>query len=229
MDEVDVGGREDVERLPTAFPVLFTFDGRPEQGVAVNVSKKGLCLRTAAPVPSAATLDLTLVDPKGGQIAVRGLVRWVFELSPMLQPTYPIEAGIALEDATPEFLALFHREVDHFVDYRNESRVPHQLRVELSGPGFWETTFALNLGRRGIFVRTDQSLVIGQLVEVRMHMPTFPDPILVRGEVVHVLTPDHAMQVGAQPGVGLRFNVVPSGFRERYQAYLDGLEDRFRS
>jgi uncharacterized protein (TIGR02266 family) len=229
VGESDLGTRSDVERLPTAFTASFQAHGRTWKGVAVNVSRKGLCLRTDTPLDEGDVITLALDDPEGGAVPLQGKVRWVIELSPLLQPTFPFEAGVALEEPSPQFDALFTRESAHFVDYRDDIRVPHQMRVELAGPGFWETTFALNLGRRGLFIRTDQHLDPGQLVEIRMSLPGMPGMTQVRGEVVHVLAGDHSQDVGAQPGIGVRFSSLPSGFRERYQGYVDDVEQRFRS
>jgi Tfp pilus assembly protein PilZ len=222
----DSARRADAERLPIALHVRF---GEAD-GVAVNLSPRGLCLRTNATLVEGQTLAMALFTTEGAAVGtVTGDVRWVVEMSPLLQPTFLHEAGLAIPDPEPGYLELFGRETASFVDYRNVPRFSHLLRVEVAGPGLWETTFALNLGRRGVFVRTDQSLEVGQLVDVRLFLPELEDAIRVRAEVVHVLDREHAAAVGADAGVGLRLGSLPSEVRERYQAYVDELEARFRT
>ncbi|MBM4395242.1 MAG: PilZ domain-containing protein [Deltaproteobacteria bacterium] len=219
--------REDTERLPAAFRVTFESGGGTRDGVAVNVSRKGLCLRTNGPLADDQEVRVLLPSAEG-PVEVTGVVRWVVELSPLLQPTFLLEAGIGIDEPPPAYEELFSQESARFVDYRHGARVPHQLRVEVVGPGFWETTFALNLGRKGVFVRTDHDLVPGQLVELKLFVPG-AEPILVRAEVVHLLSREAAAQVGAEPGAGLRIGSLPLGVRDLYHAYVEDLEQRYRA
>lgn len=214
-------------RLPVAFSVRFQVRAQPATGVAVNVSPDGLCLRTAQELREGQVLLLSLSAPGYEEVETQAQVRWVQEMSPMLQPTFPWEAGMRIEDATPGYLDLFHRENVRFMDYRDAPRYPHLMRVMLAGPGTWETTFALNIGRRGLFVRTEQELDSGALVEVRVHLPGLGDSVPIRAEVVHCLTRDQAKEVGTEPGVGVRMVTLPAWAREAWQNYVTALEERF--
>lgn len=214
-------------RLPVTFSARFLVRGQPAAGVAVNVSPEGLCLRTDKQLKEGQVLVLNLSAPGYGEVEVQAHVRWVQEMSPMLQPTFPWEAGMRIEDPLPEYLDLFHRENIRFVDYRDAPRYPNLMRVMLAGPGTWETTFALNIGRRGLFVRTEQILDQGALVEVRVHLPGVGDAIPIRAEVVHRMTREQAREVGAEPGIGARVVTLPAWAREAWQTYVTALEERY--
>lgn len=214
-------------RLPVAFHVTFQIGGRESRGVAVNVSPEGLCLHSDRAVKEGQVLTLLLSAPEYGEVEVQGQVRWVQEMSPLLQPTWPWEAGLRIEEPSDAFQALFRQQQVQFVEYRDTPRIPHLLRVMLSGPGTWETTFALNIGRRGLFVRTEQPLDPGALVEVRLHVPGLGDAVPIRAEVVYRLAREEAREVGAEPGVGLRLGTLPSWARQSYQDFVSSLEERY--
>jgi hypothetical protein len=214
-------------RLPVTFSAVFQNHGKQANGVAVNVSPEGLCLRTDQELLEGQVLVLRLSAKGFEDVETEVNVRWVLEMSPMLQATFPWEAGVRIENPTPEYLGMFHRENIRFVDYRDVPRYPHQMRVMLAGPGTWETTFALNIGRRGLFIRTGQDLDLGALVEVRVHVPGLGDAIPIRAEVVHRLSEAHATEVGAESGVGVRLVTLPTWASEAWTNYVTALEQRF--
>ncbi len=226
MGGTDTGRRND-ERLPGIFPVEFEVRGRRGSGVAVDLSPTGLRLRTNQEVSDGETLHLSLTDPEGSRADLDAEVRWVIEFPPFLSPTFSFEVGLRTDHPSEAFLGLFSREVEKFLDYRDAPRVPNLVRVELSGPGMWETTFALNISRRGMYVRTDRPLEPGQYVEVRVLLPREHDPIPIRMEVVHSLDRARAREMGTLPGVGLRLTPLPQDLRDSYFEYCEYLENRF--
>lgn len=226
MKPDDLGRRQD-QRLPGVFPVEFDLRGRRANGVAIDLSPTGLRLRTNDEVPKGQNLHLFLAGPEGIRAEVDAEVRWVIEFPAFLNPTYMFELGLHSEHPSESFLGLFEQETERFLDYRDAPRVPNLVRVEMSGPGVWETTFALNISRRGMFVRTDQSLEPGQYVEIRLLTPGESDPLTLRMEVVHTLNSARSREVGSLPGVGLRFASTSRVLKDRYYAFCEYLENRF--
>ncbi len=226
MSGNDTGRRHD-ERLPGTFPVEFEVRGRHGTGVAIDLSVSGLRLRTNHEVTEGDTLHVSLKGPEGARAELDAEVRWVIEFPPFLNPTYAFEVGLRSERPTESFLGLFDREVEKFLDFRDAPRVPNVVRVELCGPGLWEATFALNISRRGMYVRTDRVLEPGQYVEVRLLLPREHDPIPIRMEVVHSLDRPRAEEVGTLPGVGLRLTPLPEPVRSKYFAFCEYLENRY--
>ncbi len=220
-------GRRHDERLPGIFPVEFEVRGRPGTGVAIDLSPSGLRLRTNHEVSDGQTLHLSLTGPEGSHAELEADVRWVIEFPPFLNPTFAFEVGLHTDHPSESFLGLFDREVEKFLDYRDAPRVPNLVRVEVSGPGVWETTFALNISRRGMYVRTDRPLEPGQYVEVRVLLPREADPIPIRMEVVHSLDRARAEEMGTLPGVGLRVTPLPQDLKDRYFGFCEYLENRF--
>lgn len=218
--------RQDV-RLPGVFPVVFEAGKRRGDGVAIDLSPTGMRLRTNEALAERATLHGSLTGPEEVLVEFTASVRWVIEFPAFLKPMFAFEAGLHLDSPDPSFLALFQHEVEKFLDYRDAPRIPNLVRIELSGPGLWETTFALNISRRGMYVRTDRVLNEGQFVEVRLFPPREHEPLVLRTEVAHVLGPEQAKRMGTLPGLGLRLISHDAAIRDRYYAYCEYLENRF--
>lgn len=216
------------DRLPAVFRVdIEGRGGRRFPGVAVNLSGSGACVHLDEELrpDEEVVVDLWPADA-AEPIRLAGRVRWVEEFSPIQRTTFAFEAGVALDRIPAEFERFYCRENDRFVDYRMHPRFNTRLRVRVSGPGLWETTFAPNVSRRGIFVRTDLLPEPCQLVEVELFLPDDAQPIRARGEVVHTIDPVRASSIGAETGLGLRMSVPSPGDKARFQQYLGELERR---
>ncbi len=227
------GTRQDVQRLPTAIGVRITLRRRKLDAVAVNLSSNGLCLRTDAPLESDDRITVELRDDRNenarARVKVKGQAAWVFDAAPMMMPNYAFVAGIRFEDPEDDYLDLVKFHQREFVESRQATRVQHTIRVELTGgPGGPLPTFALNLGHRGLFVRYDRPVEQGALMSACVFLPSFPRPVDARCEVVHVLDPERARDVGAPPGIGLRILSMTPEDSVAYRTYVDFLEDRLR-
>jgi Tfp pilus assembly protein PilZ len=220
--------RSQSDRLPTVFRVeIDAGGGKRFPGVAVNLSGSGACIHLNEELRPGQEVGLDLWPADAAEpIRLAGRVRWIEEFSPILRTTFAFEAGLGLDRVPAEFERFFCRENDRFVDYRMHTRSSTRLRVRVSGPGLWETTFAPNLSRRGLFVRTDGLLEPGQFVEVELFLPDAGQPVLARGEVVHTIDAVRAAAIGTEPGLGLRITVPSAVDKARFQKYVDDLERR---
>lgn len=215
--------------MPGVFQVEFRFEGGEGDGVVVDLTPSGMRLRTNHTIEEGTVLSLSLVGPDYQTIHLEGEIRWLSELSPVpIQPhSFAFEAGIIVSDPPDELAQLFDRQSARFIDFRDWPRFPHQLRVEMAGPGVWETTFALNLSRRGLFLMTRRDLGIGQIVQLRTNLNGSDEPLELHGVVVYLLTPEQAEEVGTAPGVGVRLNNVAPAIKQKYTDFLDGLEKKY--
>jgi CheY-like chemotaxis protein len=80
------------------------------------------------------------------------------------------------------------------------------------------------LSARGLFIRTDSLLPVGEETNIRMWLP---DGTLLglRARVAHMLTPAAARAVGRHPGMGFElFGNVDTPSRLKLRAYVDSLK-----
>lgn len=226
------GTRTDGHRLPTAIGVRITYRRRKHDAVAVNLSPFGLCLRTDAPLEPDVRVTVDLPDETNGvpkaKVKVKGHVAWVFDAAPLVMPNYAFVAGIRFEDPDDDYLGLVSFHQQEFCESRQSVRVPHTIRVELDGAAGRVSTFALNLGHRGLFVRYDRRVSPGDLMRAAVYLPAVPNPVKAQCKVIHVLETTRAREVGAPPGIGLEITSLSPADAEAYRTYVDFLEDRLR-
>jgi len=208
------------------FPVKFFGPAGSGEGVAFELVPTRLRLRTNDEIIEGENLTFELEGPN--QLRASGLatVYYTIEFPLVLQPPFEIEAGVKILMPNESYSKLFEIEALSFADYREWTRVPNLLRVEMIGPGFFQTTFALNLSRKGLFVACEAQMHKGQIVEIRLFLPKQTTPLNLRGEVMHVLSREEAKKVCGLPGVGLRLLPMVHNDRERFEEYVEYLEEK---
>lgn len=83
-----------------------------------------------------------------------------------------------------------------------EQRHASRCRVEFDRPSGTVEAETDDISARGIFIRTDALLPVGEQTAIRL---TLPDGTVIslRGRVAHMLTPSSARAVGRHPGMGI--------------------------
>jgi CheY-like chemotaxis protein len=103
-----------------------------------------------------------------------------------------------------------------------EQRLVSRCRVEFdrpSGPVEAETE---DLSARGMFIRTDALLPVGEETEVRLTLPdgTF---LAMRARVAHMLTPHAARALGRHPGMGFELIGVDTPSKLKLRTHVDSV------
>ena len=89
-----------------------------------------------------------------------------------------------------------------------------------SGPVEAETE---DLSARGLFIRTEALLPVGEETEVRVVLPD-GSLLALRARVAHMLTPSAARALGRHPGMGFELLGRDSPDRIRLRTYIDNRE-----
>jgi CheY-like chemotaxis protein/Tfp pilus assembly protein PilZ len=103
-----------------------------------------------------------------------------------------------------------------------EQRLVSRCRIEFdrpSGPVEAETE---DLSPRGVFIRTDSLLPVGEETDLRLTLPdgTF---LALRARVAHMLTPHAAKALGRHPGIGMELIGGDSVSRLKLRAHVDSI------
>ena len=80
-----------------------------------------------------------------------------------------------------------------------------------------------DLSARGLFVRTDALLPVGEATEIRLVLPD-GSLLALRARVAHMLTPTAAKALGRHPGVGFELVGGDSPEKIRLRAYIENLK-----
>lgn len=80
-----------------------------------------------------------------------------------------------------------------------------------------------DVSARGLFIRTDSLLPVGEETELRLTLPdqTF---LLLHGRVAHMLTPHAARALGRHPGMGFELTGGDAAARLKLRAHVDSIK-----
>jgi CheY-like chemotaxis protein/Tfp pilus assembly protein PilZ len=104
-----------------------------------------------------------------------------------------------------------------------DQRLVSRCRVEFDRPSGAVEAETEDLSARGLFIRTDSLLPVGEETDIRL---TLPDGTLLglQARVAHMLTPSAARALGRHPGIGFELiGNADSPSRLKLRAYVDSL------
>jgi CheY-like chemotaxis protein/Tfp pilus assembly protein PilZ len=109
-----------------------------------------------------------------------------------------------------------------------EQRLVSRCRVEFDRPSGIVEAETEDLSPRGMFIRTDSLLPVGEETELRLTLPdgTF---LQLRGRVAHMLTPHAAKALGRHPGIGMQLIGGDNSSRLRLRAHVDSIRGEVTS
>jgi uncharacterized protein (TIGR02266 family) len=111
-------------------------------------------------------------------------------------------------------------------DRRQATRYAVSVQVTFESEHNFFTGLTQDLSRGGLFVATPSLCPIGSRVNLRMTLPTSPEPLDVLTEVRWVRTRD-VPGGGGKAGVGLMFLQMSPKAKEAVKAYLQQRESIF--
>jgi CheY-like chemotaxis protein/Tfp pilus assembly protein PilZ len=109
-----------------------------------------------------------------------------------------------------------------------DQRLVSRCRVEFDRPSGIVEAETEDLSVRGMFIRTDSLLPVGEESEIRLILP---DGTLLgmRGRVAHMLTPSSARALGRHPGMGFELVDGDTTSKLKLRAHIDSLRTEITS
>jgi len=107
-------------------------------------------------------------------------------------------------------------------DKRTEKRCPVALRVSYRTFNEFIDEYTKNVSRRGMFIRTKRHHAINEIAELLLHVPELPDPVRIKGEIVHVEL-NAAREEDC--GVGVKFIDIDDRSREALISFIKSREN----
>src|SRR5262245_32594054 len=91
-------------------------------------------------------------------------------------------------------------------DRREFARAPIELKVEYTRLNAFFADYTKNISKGGTFIKTTLPLAPGTEFVFKLHIPSLPTPLSLRGAVVRVVTLEEAHdRDDLEPGMGIRF------------------------
>jgi uncharacterized protein (TIGR02266 family) len=170
-------------------------------------------------IGQAVRIDLFVGEP-GPRIILRGqIIARRTRGDSSLPRGFSAALGVE-EKAKVNYLTAFVR--GGMIDLRENRRLPIRLAVSYTDERGPQKAYTRDINDEGIFVITQRPIAEDHTVDLLLHLPGYPEPLALSGEVSHtVVVEDEDV-----PGMGIRF-VLDSGAQTRLTAIVDKLERRF--
>ena len=109
-----------------------------------------------------------------------------------------------------------------------DQRLVSRCRVTFDRPSGSAEGETEDISARGLFIRTDALLPVGEETEVRLALPD-GEMLVLRGRVAHMLTPSAAKALGRHPGMGFELIGEDTPDRLKLRTHVDGLRTEITS
>jgi type IV pilus assembly protein PilZ len=107
-------------------------------------------------------------------------------------------------------------------DRRNHPRAPIELKVEYRRLNTFFADYTRNISRGGTFIKTQKPLDIGTEFLFKLTIPTLDEPIVLKGKVQWVVTPEQATE-DESAGMGIKFLYDDSPQRSEIETKVERL------
>jgi CheY-like chemotaxis protein/Tfp pilus assembly protein PilZ len=101
-----------------------------------------------------------------------------------------------------------------------EQRLVSRCRVEFDRPSGIVEAETEDVSARGLFIRTEALLPVGEETEVRLFLPD-GTLLAMQARVAHMLTPSSARALGRHPGMGFELTGGDTASRLKLRAHID--------
>lgn len=109
---------------------------------------------------------------------------------------------------------------DH--ERRNHARAPIELKVEYRRLNTFFADYTRNISRGGTFIKTQKPLDVGTEFLFKLLVPTLEQPIVLKGGVQWVITPEMATE--SEPaGMGIKFIYADQSERDLVEQKVERL------
>lgn len=107
-------------------------------------------------------------------------------------------------------------------------RLVSRCRVEFDRPSGRVVAETEDLSARGLFIRTEALLPVGEETEITVELPDGTE-LKLYGRVAHMLTPSSARALGRHPGMGFELMGPDTAARLKLRTHIDSLKTEITS
>lgn len=109
-----------------------------------------------------------------------------------------------------------------FTDKRNAARIYGDITAKIINKDFEGKVNVLNAGYRGALLRSARDILTGTVLEIKMFLPLFPQPIDVKAKVLRSVAKEEEGK-GVAFDIGIEYTEISNIDREKLIETLDAL------
>jgi type IV pilus assembly protein PilZ len=107
---------------------------------------------------------------------------------------------------------------------RTAPRIERALSLEFKDREAFFRAYTGNVSAGGLFIKTENPLVIGDQLSIKLQLPGVSDPLQLKCEVAWARTKQQS-QPGRPSGMGVKFTQISSRDRRILKQYLSGIKE----
>ena len=210
-------------RFPRRYAIRFGQGEPSKRGFTINMSLGGIAISSSTVFRPGAHLHL-LLNTDTEEIPLQGIARWNNHHTNAVQRHVTFEMGVELTVRPPEYTALLQDIIDQFTERRRAPRYKKYFKVNVEDSDKLMELYIRDISRGGVYVVTPDAPPLRSIINVKLYLYDIMEAVRAEGEVVHVLTPEKAAQLGQEPGFGVQFVRFFEDDREILEQYILELE-----
>jgi len=210
-------------RFPRRYAIKYGQGEANKRGFTVNMSLGGMAISSATVFKPGTELELQLITDTE-EIPLRGISRWNSHKANVGQRRMTFEMGVELTARTPSYTTLLQDIIDQFTERRRAPRFKQYFKVNIEDSDKLMELYTRDISRGGVYVVTNDAPALRSTINVKMYLYDIMEAVRVEGEVVHVLGPEKAKELGQEPGFGVQFTRFFEDDREILEKYILQLE-----
>jgi len=157
-------------------------------------------------------------------IPLQGISRWNSHAANAMARRMSFEMGVELTARTPEYTTLLQDIIDQFTERRRAPRFKKYFKVNVEDSDKLMELYTRDISRGGVYVVTKDAPALRSIINVKLYLYDIMEAVRVEGEVVHILDPEKAKELGQEPGFGVQFTRFFEDDRETLEKYILELE-----
>ena len=194
-------------RFPRRYAIKYGQGEANKRGFTVNMSLGGMAISSATGVQTRHRTGDAADHRHRPRIPLRGISRWNSHKANVGQRRMTFEMGVELTARTPSYTTLLQDIIDQFTERRRAPRFKQYFKVNIEDSDKLMELYTRDISRGGVYVVTKDAPALRSTINVKMYLYDIMEAVRVEGEVVHVLGPEKAKELGQEPGFGVQLPV----------------------
>ncbi len=227
MVEIKDQGRRKSVRIKARLKVRFKNAESFINEYTHNISKGGLFIRTQKPCQLNDKVEIILILPETEE-EIKALGE-VIHIVPPEKATKQTPAGMGLQIL--EMAEEDRKKIEDFIrnrlktdadvlGRRKHPRVETKIRVKFESKEALVEEYIHNISHGGIFIQTTKPKKVGEQFTIILVHPETSQEMLLRGEVVRVVSPEEAERLNLKPGMGVKFLEMDDYIRKELDEFI---------
>ncbi len=196
-----------------------------------DISKGGIFVKAANPLPQGTRVKVILMVPGEDNIELSGRVVYILEEDEATRIGRSPGMGVEFSDIDSDTEEKLNKIIERikkkiaidFEEKRSDERVLTEIKLKVKSTDGFVQKYAEDISKGGIFIKTDKPLPFDAKVKILLELPD-SEEIELDGRVVYILSEEEAKAMMRSPGMGIQFVDVSPEVRKKLEDLIEEIK-----